>query len=72
MDTKQEAEYNKVKNYYKTQLSKKIKLEGMNKSKIQILEALTRLRQIACHPKLLDPTKKTLLRANLKRSSNNS
>ena len=60
MNAKQEREYNKVKNYYRTQLSKKIQVEGMKKSKIQILEALTRLRQVACHPKLLDPSAKSL------------
>ena len=31
----------------------KISLQGINKSKIQILEALLRLRQTACHPALV-------------------
>ena len=57
MPTKQKNEYEKIKAYYKTHLSEKIQLQGINKSKIQILEALTRLRQVACHPGLLDPKK---------------
>ncbi|MEK6234552.1 MAG: SWF/SNF helicase family protein, partial [Planctomycetales bacterium] len=31
--------------------------DGIKKSKIQVLEALLRLRQVACHPGLLDPNK---------------
>ncbi len=59
MNKQQTDEYNSVKNYYKTHLSKKIELDGMNKSKIHILEALTRLRQAASHPGLLDPKKES-------------
>ena len=60
MSSKQKEEYEKIKNYYKTHLSEKIEVEGINKSKIHILEALTRLRQTACHPGLLDPEKVSL------------
>ena len=60
MEPKQISEYNKVKNYYKTHLTDKISIQGINKSKIQILEALTRLRQVACHPGLLDPKKEVI------------
>ena len=35
-------------------LLKRIAREGMNKAKIQVLEALLRLRQAACHPALID------------------
>ncbi len=32
--------------------------QGLNRSKIQILEALLRLRQAACHPGLIDPARR--------------
>ena len=32
--------------------------KGLAKSKIQVLEALLRLRQAACHPALLDPKRR--------------
>ena len=57
MPSEQQKEYDKIKNYYRTHLSEKIDLQGINKSKIQILEALMRLRQAACHPGLLDSDK---------------
>ncbi len=60
MEPQQKAEYARVKNYYKTQLNKNIDSQGLNKSKIQILEALTRLRQVSCHPALIDPKKKDM------------
>ena len=59
MSSAQKQEYDKIKNYYRTHLSQTINLQGINKSKIQILEALTRLRQAACHPRLLDSKKTT-------------
>lgn len=46
--------YNELKNYYQTNLSKKFANKGLNNSKIDILEALLRLRQAACHPGLLN------------------
>ncbi len=46
--------YNDLKSYYWAQLSGKIKDKGFSKSKIEILEALLRLRQAACHQGLLD------------------
>jgi SNF2 family DNA or RNA helicase len=39
-------------------LLKRIEVEGLAKSKIQVLEALLRLRQAACHPGLLDSKRK--------------
>ena len=39
-------------------LAKKVETEGIGKSKIQVLEALLRLRQVACDPRLLDPKAK--------------
>lgn len=49
--------YNELKDYYKSQLKKKVKKDGINKSKIQVLEALLRLRQAANHPALVNDFK---------------
>ncbi len=50
----EQKHYNSLKNYYQLKLSKKIQESGFNQSKIEILEALLRLRQAACHPGLID------------------
>jgi superfamily II DNA or RNA helicase len=47
--------YNELRQHYRDSLLKRIESEGLAKSKIQVLEALLRLRQAACHPGLLDP-----------------
>jgi SNF2 family DNA or RNA helicase len=46
--------YNELKQHYRYSLLAKVEKEGLGKSKIQVLEALLRLRQAACHPGLLD------------------
>ncbi|NLO01947.1 MAG: SWF/SNF helicase family protein, partial [Bacteroidales bacterium] len=46
--------YDAYRNEYKNQLLNKIKKEGVEKSKIMVLEALTRLRQICDSPLLLN------------------
>jgi SNF2 family DNA or RNA helicase len=46
-------------------LNKKIASDGLQKSKIQVLEALLRLRQAACHPALIDKSKRNLPSAKL-------
>ncbi len=55
MSAKERASYDELRVYYQQQLSEKIKEQGLNRSKIHVLEALLRLRQAACHPALLDP-----------------
>ncbi len=47
--------YNELKQHYRHSLLARVEKEGLAKSKIQVLEALLRLRQAACHPGLLDP-----------------
>jgi superfamily II DNA or RNA helicase len=47
--------YDELRKYYRTQLSERVQAVGLKRSKIQILEALLRLRQAACHPGLIDP-----------------
>jgi SNF2 family DNA or RNA helicase len=46
--------YDELRDYYRTQLSERVQAVGLKRSKIQILEALLRLRQAACHPGLID------------------
>jgi superfamily II DNA or RNA helicase len=52
MDERQRRQYEELRDYYRQSLLEKVSRQGINKSKIQILEALLRLRQTACHPAL--------------------
>jgi superfamily II DNA or RNA helicase len=54
MEPEQRKLYNELRDHYRNSLLGRIASEGMAKSKIQVLEALLRLRQAACHPGLLD------------------
>jgi SNF2 family DNA or RNA helicase len=56
--------YDELKRYYQAALQRRIETEGLGKAKIQVLEALLRLRQAACHPGLLD--KKSSSRSSAK------
>ncbi|MGA2711929.1 MAG: DEAD/DEAH box helicase [Bryobacteraceae bacterium] len=47
--------YNELRAHYRAALLGVVAAKGLAKSKIQVLEALLRLRQAACHPGLLDP-----------------
>ncbi|NCC49852.1 MAG: helicase SNF2 [Spartobacteria bacterium] len=52
---RQRALYRELQQYYRQTLLSSIHDHGLNKSKIQVLEALLRLRQAACHPALVNP-----------------
>jgi len=54
MDAEQRKLYDELRVHYRNSLLQRIEVEGLAKSKIQVLEALLRLRQAACHPGLLD------------------
>jgi hypothetical protein len=54
MEPRQRALYNELREHYRKSLLPKINTDGIAKSKIQVLEALLRLRQAACHPGLID------------------
>ncbi len=54
MPAKQRKQYNELRDHYRQLLTKKVKQQGINKSKMHVLEALLRLRQAACDPRLLD------------------
>ncbi len=57
MEPEQTKLYDEMRQHYRHALLGRIDQDGINKSKMHILEALLRLRQIACHPGLLDPKK---------------
>ena len=43
--------------HYRESLLKRVKQQGLGRSKMHVLEALLRLRQAACHPGLIDATR---------------
>ncbi len=51
---KQRRLYNELRDHYRAALDQRIRQVGIKRSKIQVLEALLRLRQAACHPGLVD------------------
>jgi superfamily II DNA or RNA helicase len=57
LEPAQRKQYEELRDHYRQSLLTKVELDGINKSKIQILEALLRLRQAACHPALIDKKK---------------
>ncbi|RLS58984.1 MAG: helicase SNF2 [Planctomycetota bacterium] len=54
MGKRQKALYSELREHYRDSLLGMVKQQGMNKSRMHVLEALLRLRQAACHPALLD------------------
>jgi superfamily II DNA or RNA helicase len=57
--------YDELRDHYKRALLERIERDGIRKSKIQILEALLRLRQAALHPGLIDTKKSSQPSAKL-------
>jgi SNF2 family DNA or RNA helicase len=56
MTAEQEKRYEEVKSYYRGKILDLIDREGMNNSRFMILEGLTKLRQLANHPRMLEPS----------------
>lgn len=54
LEPAQRSLYNELRDHYRRALLQRIESEGIEKSKIHILEALLRLRQAAIHPGLID------------------
>jgi superfamily II DNA or RNA helicase len=54
LESKQRRLYDELREHYRQGLLKRVEREGIQRAKIQILEALLRLRQAAIHPGLLD------------------
>ena len=57
MPPQQRKYYDELREYYRVHLANRVEQVGLKKSKIHVLEALLRLRQVACHPGLLDKEK---------------
>jgi superfamily II DNA or RNA helicase len=58
LEAPQRKLYNELRLHYRNSLLQTVAAKGLAKSKIQVLEALLRLRQAACHPGLLDPKRR--------------
>ena len=54
MSVPQKKRYDETRRYYQQQLAGHVEAKGLKRSKIHVLEALLRLRQIACDPRLVD------------------
>lgn len=54
LEPEQRKLYDDLREHYRNTLLGRIEQEGISKTKMQILEALLRLRQAACHPGLVD------------------
>jgi non-specific serine/threonine protein kinase len=54
MTEEQEKIYHKWLNAYRNEIFNQVEDLGINKARLKIVEALTYLRQIACHPAILD------------------
>ncbi|MCU0470535.1 MAG: DEAD/DEAH box helicase [Arcicella sp.] len=56
MTEQQEREYEETKSYYRNLILQHIEKEGIAKSQMVVLQGLTKLRQLANHPKMTDVT----------------
>ncbi len=65
MDPVQRKQYDELRDHYRNSLLSSIDQLGFGRAKIQILEALLRLRQAACHPSLLAEVKEEVPNAKL-------
>ncbi len=54
LDGSQRKQYDQLRDHYRQVLLDQVSRDGLNKAKIQVLEALLRLRQAAIHPGLID------------------
>ena len=54
MTTEQERRYEEVKAHYREKIFKLIEQEGLGNSRFMILEGLTKLRQLANHPRMVE------------------
>ncbi len=61
----QRLAYDGIREHYRASVLSRVEESGLAKSKIHVLEALLRLRQAACHPGLIDATRKAETSAKL-------
>ena len=59
MEPAQRKMYNQKRDQYRAQILGLLDEEGMHNARMKILEGLLRLRQICCHPRLLEPASKS-------------
>jgi SNF2 family DNA or RNA helicase len=57
LEPAQRRHYDELRAHYRVTLLARVARDGVNRSKMQILEALLRLRQAACHSGLIDPAR---------------
>ncbi len=57
LPARQRQLYDEMRLHYRAALGERVKESGLGRAKILVLEALLRLRQAACHPGLLDPSR---------------
>ena len=55
MTVEQEKKYDEAKSFYRHKILDLIDKDGINSSRMMILEGLTKLRQLSNHPKMIDP-----------------
>ena len=55
LEGKQKKQYDELRDHYRQSLLGRVRENGIERSRMQILEALLRLRQAACDPGLIDP-----------------
>ena len=58
LEPEQRKLYDELREHYRRSLLTKVAEVGLGRAKIQVLEALLRLRQAACHPGLIDTKRK--------------
>jgi SNF2 family DNA or RNA helicase len=56
MTVEQEKKYDEAKSFYRHKILDLIDKDGINSSRMMILEGLTKLRQLSNHPKMVDPS----------------
>lgn len=56
MTPEQETQYEEAKSYYRNLILERIDQDGMAKSQMVVLQGLTKLRQLANHPRMIDET----------------
>ena len=57
LDREQRRLYNELREHFRVSLLDAVDRDGIGKNRMQILEALLRLRQAACHPGLIDKSR---------------
>jgi non-specific serine/threonine protein kinase len=56
MSEAQQKIYDQVRDTFRNTIISEIESRGLDKTKMRILEGLTKLRQVSCHPQLVDAT----------------